>query len=147
MRLDSNDELLERLGEDWRALDDVLPHHRIYVRWALSSVGRPYLAGLCIDGVPVTAELLRFIRVGRLENSYSAGAEPTTPFRRRWTGEDPHEFSTRVAVHYRYLASISPHPAKLIAGQAGVPVATVHGWIREARLRGKLPPGHRGKAG
>lgn len=45
-----------------------------------------------------------------------------------------------------YVAE-SNAPAKEIAGEAGVPVTTVHRWIREARRRGFLPPARKGRAG
>jgi hypothetical protein len=45
------------------------------------------------------------------------------------------------------FSQITHHPAKAMAEHSHVPVSTVRGWIREARLRGKLPPGTRGRAG
>ena len=44
-------------------------------------------------------------------------------------------------------SQITSHPAKAIAEHSDVPGGTVHGWIHEARLRGKLPPGTKGRAG
>ena len=73
------------------------------------------------------------------------GREPLT----RPDGRDPEGFYARVAVAYRdYTLHLRGRaPAIEIAREAGVPVGTVHGWIREARRRGFLPPGRKGKAG
>ena len=62
-------------------------------------------------------------------------------------GTDPDGFSARVAAAYREYAPQTRAPALKIAEEAGVPVATVRSWIREARRRGKLPQGRKGRAG
>lgn len=62
-------------------------------------------------------------------------------------GTDPDGFAARVAAAYREYAPQTRAPALMIAEEAGVPVATARSWIREARRRGKLPQGHRGRAG
>lgn len=62
-------------------------------------------------------------------------------------GADPDAFYERVADAYREYAPQTSKPGTKIAEEAGVPLGTVHGWIREARRRGKLPPGRKGKAG
>jgi hypothetical protein len=62
-------------------------------------------------------------------------------------GTDPEGFSARVAAAYREYAPKTRAPAVEIAKEAGVPVATARSWIREARRRGKLPEGRKGKAG
>jgi hypothetical protein len=62
-------------------------------------------------------------------------------------GTDPDGFAARVAAAYREYATQTRAPAVEIAREAGVPVGTVRGWIREARRRGKLPEGRKGKAG
>jgi hypothetical protein len=72
-----------------------------------------------------------------------AAAEPLT----RPDRTDPEGFSRRVAAAYREVATTSHRPAAILALQAGVPVATVHRWIREARQRGFLPPARKGRAG
>lgn len=85
------------------------------------------------------------------------GELPTAPTseRPRLTrpdGTDPDGFAERVAAAYREYAQKTRSPAIEIAREAStpgatVPVATARGWIREARRRGKLPEGRRGKAG
>lgn len=62
-------------------------------------------------------------------------------------GADPDEFYPLVARAYFEYAPKTRAPAKEIAAEAGVPVATAHRWIREARRRGFLPPARKGKAG
>ena len=62
-------------------------------------------------------------------------------------GTDPDGFAARVAAAYREYAPQNRNPAVKIAEEAGVPPGTARGWIREARRRGKLPEGRKGKAG
>jgi hypothetical protein len=62
-------------------------------------------------------------------------------------GTDPEGFAKRVAAAYREYAQTTRAPAVKIAEEAGVPVGTVRGWIREARRRGKLPEGRKGRTG
>jgi hypothetical protein len=143
------DETWDRLGDAWQAVDGALEDARLYVTWVTHGDGRSELAGVCVTGAPVTGEMLRAIPVGRL--SQLPGATPfdpseLAPLRRR--GDDAAgEFSNRVAYYYKIFAQITPHPAKAIAEHSNVPVGTVRGWIHEARVRGKLPPGTRGRAG
>jgi hypothetical protein len=62
-------------------------------------------------------------------------------------GSNPDAFYARVADAYREHALRSRAPSVGIATEAGVPVATARSWVREARRRGHLPPGKKGKAG
>lgn len=57
------------------------------------------------------------------------------------------EFYSRVAFAYMALAAVSRSPAADLAKQSDVPVGTVHRWIREARRRGLLSAGRKGKVG
>jgi hypothetical protein len=59
----------------------------------------------------------------------------------------PEQISELVAQHYKTWARGVPHPAAAMAAEANAKLATVHTWIREARLRGYLPPAQRGKRG
>jgi hypothetical protein len=59
----------------------------------------------------------------------------------------PDGFYRDIADTYLELASVSPRPASDIAARQGVPVSTAHRWVKEARRRGFLPPGHPGKTG
>ena len=139
----------DRLGKEWQRVDGAIDGARLYVTWTTHADGRSDLTGICVEGVPVTGEMLRSIPVGRLSRAHDA--EPfdlaeLTPLRRRH-GENPDEFAARVAWYYRVFSQITPHPAKAIAQHSHIPVGTVRGWIHEARARGKLPPGTRGRAG
>jgi hypothetical protein len=84
------------------------------------------------DGAPATLRLFEQIEREKL----------TRP-----DGTDPDGFAERVAAAYRQYVMETRSPALKIAEEAGVPVGTARGWIKEARRRGKLPQGHKGKAG
>lgn len=66
---------------------------------------------------------------------------------RRPDGTNPDGFYQQVAAAYSEAVLATSKPAKVLAEEAGVPVGTVHRWIREARRRGHLPPARRGRAG
>lgn len=57
------------------------------------------------------------------------------------------EFFAELAKVYREATAETRAPAKLIADELGIPVGTVHRWVREARLAGALPPARKGAAG
>lgn len=57
------------------------------------------------------------------------------------------EFYAELAKIYREAVAETRAPAKLIADELGIPVGTVHRWVREARLAGALPPARKGAAG
>jgi hypothetical protein len=57
------------------------------------------------------------------------------------------DFYREVVQIYAGLASQVRDPAARIADANGVPVTTVHRWVKEARRRGLLPAGAHGKAG
>jgi hypothetical protein len=59
----------------------------------------------------------------------------------------PDAFYRRVADAYLGLAVRTNRPAATIAAVNGVPVSSVHGWVKEARRRGFLPPGQKGRRG
>ena len=59
----------------------------------------------------------------------------------------PDSFYQEVARDYLDAASVSARPAVNLAKGAGVPVTTVRGWVAEARRRGFLPPGQKGRRG
>jgi len=153
------DELWDRLGgDDWGAIDGVVEGVRVYATWGEDSNTRLVVTGLMVSGSPkrpVTADVLRAIPIGRLEASANEArlASASRALERpevklsRPDGRNPDAFYEAVAAHYRWHAAVSPKPAARMAEASNVPVSTVHRWIREARLRGFLPPGKRGKAG
>ena len=59
----------------------------------------------------------------------------------------PDSFYQQVASEYLAAASVSARPSVDLAKGAGVPVSTVRGWVAEARRRGILPPGQKGRRG
>jgi hypothetical protein len=64
------------------------------------------------------------------------------------TGRYPDRFYERLADLYRHHVERGDPPAQRIADDEGVPVTTVHRWIRQSRRRGFLrPAGARGRAG
>ena len=52
----------------------------------------------------------------------------------------PDEFYRHVAEVFSLAASMGPRPAVRIADASGVPVSTVHRWVKEARRRGLMSP-------
>jgi hypothetical protein len=74
-------------------------------------------------------------------------AKQERPKLTRPDGTDPEGFAQRVADAYREYVMETNSPALKIAEEAGVPVATARSWVREARRRGKLPEGRKGRAG
>lgn len=60
----------------------------------------------------------------------------------------PDEFYERLARLYERLVFNGEHPGLRLAEANGVPITTVHRWVREARARGFLPKqGRKGRAG
>lgn len=147
-----DDEMWDRLGEGWHAVDGILDV-RIYIQWEAGDSSRTRVLGLCIGDGPITADMLRMIPISRLEGLPGLPYMDRDQFVRelaplvRHKGDDPEEFAERVAFYYSVFSVISSKPAVEIASRSNVPVATVRGWIREARMRGKIPPGSRGKVG
>jgi hypothetical protein len=152
------DEFWDRLGGwEWAATDDLMPGARVYIKWGERSDGHLVVTDLCIRGSvdePLTSRSLRSLPVARLEAAANAAkarvaelALQQEPPLGRPDGSDPDAFYRRVADHYHWHASGSSRPVADMAEAAKVPVTTVHRWVREARRRGFLPPGSRGKAG
>jgi hypothetical protein len=63
------------------------------------------------------------------------------------TNPKPPKFYEEVAWAYRELSAQGNRPAMELAEANGVPVTTVHRWVKEARRRGFLPPGRKGRRG
>ena len=72
-----------------------------------------------------------------------ASARLTVPAGRS-KGDD---FYRQVAAAYSYLAARGNRPAVELAEANGVPLTTAHRWVKEARRRGFLPPGQKGRRG
>lgn len=93
---------------------------------------------------PVWDELYDVPEGPGLSETNRAIAMPALPGRP--DRSDPDRFYRMVAEVYRWRAERSSKPALLMAEQADVPVATARRWIAEARRRGHLAPGSRGRA-
>lgn len=122
--------------------------------------GRLRVVGLQVDG-RVSAELLRSVPVGRIEAAANAqlrqGLPATPPARPRARIRAslrsnavqgyPDAFYAEVAKVYRHLVTASSRPVGDLAEANDVPVTTAQRWVKEARRRRLLAPGHPGKAG
>lgn len=83
----------------------------------------------------------------RVSTAQPRQARPRTRVTRP-AGIDPDVFYSRVADAYRdYAATTGRAAAAAIAAEAGAPPSAAHRWIREARRRGFLPAGTRGRTG
>lgn len=130
----------------------------LLAKFVKNESGRHVLAGVLLLGDVLTADHLRRVTVSALEDSYNrtdfGGAEDLQlhaelvklpPLERgELTGE---EFSHLVARHYKVWAAYLPHPSAAMAAEWKVKPPTMASWIREARLRGLLPPARRRKVG
>jgi hypothetical protein len=125
----------------------------LYARYTRTAAGRLVLSGLVLLGDVVTTDVMRKVPVVELENSVNLSRDDVTkevrqlPTLERTPGMSPEQISELVAQHYKTWARGVPHPAAAMAAEYGVKVPTIHAWIREARLRGYLPPAQRGKRG
>lgn len=59
----------------------------------------------------------------------------------------PDDFYSRFAAAYRSAAIESNKPAVILSEENGVPVETIRRWTKEARRRGHLEAGRKGRAG
>jgi hypothetical protein len=153
-------QLSDETGMEWtgRHQGDVsaVPEAALFSAFRTDDAGRQVLAGVMLMGDAITAEMLRKVPVAALENSRNLSQGNADDAVREELAKitplqdadrsDPEAFSRLVAEHYRAWARVVPHPAAAMARHAGVKSPTVHTWIREARLRGLLPPAKRGKA-
>jgi hypothetical protein len=88
------------------------------------------------DSATVT-DLLTVTRSGR----------PRAKLRIPSTNPKPPKFYEEAARAYLELAAEGNRPAKELAEANDVPVSTAHRWVKEARRRGFLPPGQKGRRG
>lgn len=110
----------------------------------------PRQDGFGVEFAPVDAALAAYLDATEHRLLNWSRARPGEAAREplsRPDGTDPDAFSRRVAQAYTAAVESSAAPAKVLAEEAGVPVTTVHRWIREARQRGHLPAARKGRAG
>jgi hypothetical protein len=162
-----NRRLIERnrigvVPDRFKTLDDGwfvwLDDPTVKVRVEEGTDGRVRLVGLQLDG-HVSASALRSIPVGRIEAAANAELHSTTPstrrpkariaasFRSNAVQGYPDAFYDAVASTYRHLAATSSRPVADLADANDVPLTTAQRWVKEARRRGLLAPGQRGKSG
>lgn len=133
---------------------------------------RPVVTAIMIEGPEVTTDTLRQIQPARVlaaidPNEWRApassddattmgGLRARTPGIVRGGGREPlgrpdgstgGKFYERFAAAYRSASADTSKPAVLLAEENDVPVETVRRWIKEARRRGHLAPGRKGRAG
>ena len=142
---------------------------RVNVRFRVNDRGRLEPVELRLETErPIDSTMLRQLPLAMMELAANSGqvqrveaaSEPHPPAgpllapHRRGSallkvppGAKPDWFYERLAVAYSNLALRSNRPAVLLAERNGVPVTTVHRWVKEARRRGFLPPGQKGRRG
>lgn len=114
----------------------------------LRSIALPAIEASLNDGT--IHEALTRQRI-RLEGS-AAPAPPRPPTKREMRfsipkgRKYPDRFYVAVALVYRQLVANGIRPGPALAEANGVPVSTVHRWIKEARSRGLLAPARKGGA-
>ncbi|MFF5201745.1 hypothetical protein ACFY3B_19300 [Micromonospora parva] len=152
-----SDALGDLLGGEWGGWHRgrIVPDAAVWARFSEEESGRWVLSGLLVLGDAVKGETLRKVPVSVMENSHNLtqrqgdaevmDAIADLPPLRREAGMTPEEFSQLVARHYRAWAAVVPSPVAAIAAEWKVKPPTVHTWIREARLRGFLPPARKGR--
>jgi hypothetical protein len=118
--------------------------------------GRWTVTGVLLISDGVRTEDLRRIPIGALEMGMNVGQGDTAataddpeslPPLVRDPGMRPEDWSKLVAAHYRAYARRGASPGAEMARRWGTNRQTVAAWIREARLRGLLPPARRPKTG
>ena len=132
--------------------------NRVHVHLDQADDGRFHVSRLVIEGSPLSAEHLRSVPLGRIEAAANAlfhgnpSPSPTKAkiaphLRANAVRGYPESFYDAVAGGYRALVASSSRPIADLAEANEVPLTTAQRWVREARRRGKLPPGRSGKSG
>lgn len=128
---------------------------RVSARTAMDpSSGRLRVKELSIENEQnLTGEMLRTLPLRWMEafinRRYRFSEEEPPPIRLKvpkGTGKKPDEFYRQVAAAYEYLSESTRAPAAEIARRNRVEPSTAHRWIREAKARGMLARGQKGKA-
>lgn len=146
----------ELLGGYWISWHDRTAKHQPELRVRLDKIdGRWTVTGVFLFGRQITSADLRKVPLGLIENAVNtslaadgeaieeaAGLPPLV----REPSMSSRDWSELVARHYKAWAKLHPNPAAAIAANLGANRQTVNAWVREARLRGLLPPARRGRA-
>jgi len=139
-------------GGQWYRVDGLVNDLIVHVLVDSGGANQPTIKRVHVAGGAVHAEHLRNVPLGQIErrlrlDAHNVNDEPREPLTRRRADEDAAAFAQRVASTYRHYAVSTGRPAKAIADDSGLPVGTVHRWIREARGLGALGKGTQGRAG
>ena len=105
----------------------------------------PLLIAAARDGAREPDPLVQRLRTGPVPSYIAKALQETEPLQRP-DGTNPEAYYALVAARYRLLVRTTSKPGVVMAQEAGVPVATARRWINEARRRGLLPPGRKGRA-
>ena len=114
-----------------------------------SAVNNPAVAddvrARLIDASDGEADLMMYIhrRFAPIYTAHGQSRRPRNKLKIPKGPKRPDSFYQQVASAYSEVALLSGHPAKELAAANGVPVTTVHRWIKEARRRGLLAPSRR----
>lgn len=152
-------DLTDMFGGQWVGWHrgDAIAGSALWAQLDQDDTGRWRMVGALILGDGLRADDLRKVPIAAIENSVNLGVDRAEEVARdelaklpplRRTGDmSQEEWSELVAKHYRIWAQAVPNPGALMAAEWGVNRQTVGSWIREARLRGLLPPARAKKPG
>lgn len=108
--------------------------------------GRLAITNLCLYGEEIDADTITSISITRIHAAANQVPRAHRPAPANF--RDRSELYPWVAEAYWFYAStVGRGVAVAIAADVGVPASTVHGWIRDARRHGFLPPGRKGRTG
>ncbi|MFE2563043.1 hypothetical protein [Streptomyces mirabilis] len=141
--------LSEQFGGAWVAWQSKkAPFERAVAQLTRGTSGRLVVSGLLILDPAITTDRLKSIPVRAIEDeanrSQAKRVTELPPLTRE--GRSAEEFAQLVADHYQAHSAVVANPVAAMAAAAGVKSPTVHTWVREARLRGLLPPASRRKS-
>jgi Arc/MetJ family transcription regulator len=149
---------LRPTDDGWLEWTDAPAGTDVFVQVDQAPDGRYRLVGLTMTG-HLSAERLRSLPVGRIEAAANALLHGDSPgggrsrariadsLRSNAVQGYPDAFYDAVAAAYRGLVGNSSRPIAELAEANDVPLTTAQRWVKEARRRGKLPPGRPGKSG
>lgn len=124
---------------------DITPHLRV----VYEGYGRELIIKeIRLHGPDITPQMLAEVSLRKIEAVINAEPfEGVTPELGRPGPKPGNGYYAQVACVYMQYAKETSSPASRIAAEVGVPVTTVHRWIRQARRRGMLPPAKTRRAG
>lgn len=147
------DALTRNIGGTWHPWRPAPegPALKLWVRTS-DRDGRQIITGIAaINDSGIGASDLRKLPLGAIENAINLGSHggpddvefESLPPLVRDPAIRPEDWSRLVAEHYKAWARRGSNPGAAISKRWGVNRQTVAAWVREARLRGFLPPARR----